>query len=138
MTKNADMEAPEPRMVTVAVLDAARVFQGTAQIQEQEVDERHVVLPNGCDLAPGSHRHDPERGMFVPLDATAGAEGQQDPEAARAVALGFIACFDQGLTLPPETLAWLDWYTSSTDFQGPLDERTHAMVKRYRNTRKGG
>lgn len=122
-------------MVTVAMLDANRVFHGTQEIQEDQVTGTHVLLPNGCDLEPGKYRHDDEKGAFVPTSEVPPPE--ENPETLRNLALGFISLHDQGLTLPPETLKWLDWFTTSLDFQGVLGEQTSQMVQRFMK-RKGG
>lgn len=137
MTDEDVTQAPAApgKTVTVAILDASRVFVGTTEMLEREVTGAHVVLPNGCDLEPGKYRHDDARGAFVPVgDAPA---PEENLEALRAVALGFIALHDQGLTLPEETVKWLGWFVTTVDFQGVMDEKTNQMVQRYIK-RKGG
>lgn len=126
----------EIKKTTIAQLDANGIYQGTAEINESDLTEAHVHLPQGCDLPVGQHRWDVEHKTFVALQAGEEVQ-QQDPHALRSIALGFITLHDQGLTLPPETLQWLDFYTGSMDFLGDFSEDTVALVKRYWNSRKG-
>lgn len=126
----------EIKTTTIAQIDANGIYRGIVEINESDLTEAHVHLPHGCDLPAGQYRWDAEKKTFMPLQS--GEEvPQQDPHALRAVAIGFITLHDQGLTLPPETLAWLDFYTGAMDFLGDFSEDTVALVHRYWSFRKG-
>ena len=120
----------EPKM-TVARLDAHDVYHGTEELDAADVTPMHVPLPGGCDLAPGKYRWDRTRKTFLPLRDDK-ATREPPPLALNAIALGFIVLHVQGDTLPPETLAWLDYYIGTMDFVAPRDAATVDLVRQFK------
>lgn len=129
-------EKEKKSTVQVARLDANSIYQGVDEIDPGELTDSHVHLPNGCDLPPGKHRWDVQQKTFVPLQQGEDVD-KPDPHALRSIAIGLMAIHEQGMPLPEETLQWLDFYSSSMDFLGDFSEPTVAMIKRYRQSRKG-
>jgi hypothetical protein len=138
MTKGNDMspekqdEKPKVQKVQVARLDANHIYQGIDEIDADELTDRHVRLPNGCDLPPGLHRFDWDQRTFVALQP--GEElPQPDPHALSAIACGLIAMQQQSAMLPDETLRWLDWYMQSVDALATMSEETANLVTAFLN-----
>ena len=136
MKKPDKKPAETIKMVTVATLDAGDLYQGTQEISEDELTDAHIHLPNGCDLPIGKYRFDRERKTFIDAKGANTAETPA-PNASRAIAISLIALHEQGLPLPLETLAWLDYYTSSIDFLGNFSQETVQMVKKFQTRNKG-
>jgi hypothetical protein len=53
-------------MVTVAILDANKIYLGMEQIKKSELTPSHVQLPDGCDLPVGKYGWNSLHGMFMP------------------------------------------------------------------------
>jgi hypothetical protein len=126
---------PQPATVTVAVLDAAGIYQGTAQIAEADLTEEHVRLDDGCDLPPDAYRWDRDRRTFIHI-GRATARVVEAPNTLNAVAWGFLAMRQAGTALPAKTLRWIDWYVGTIDFAGSWENQDEAaLVANYRRER---
>ena len=124
------MTHEENKKVQVARLDANGIYQGIDEIDADDLTETHVHLPNGCDLPPGTYRWDNDRKTFIALQRDDEAAAP-DPHALRSIAVGLMALQQHGLTLPAETLNWLDFYCTSIDFMGNLNDETAALVELF-------
>jgi hypothetical protein len=94
-----------------AIVDANGVL---LRFERTEADG--VVVPEGCDLAPGKYRW--AGAQWVPiLSAFQQQEIVGQPDATLAVYLGLKA-FRDGKPLPPVTLAWIEAYGKTIDAQG--------------------
>lgn len=106
--------------VCVALLDENCVLTGFEMVPEAKarLGPRRIEVPPGCDLRPGCYRH--RDGAFWPLPPKRSEdELRGTPDAIRAIARGFMAIRDDGrITLPPDTLAWLDFFEKSFDNKG--------------------
>lgn len=60
-------QAAPPSMVQIALLDADGVYQGIGEIDESEVTQEHVMLPDGCDLPVGKYFWDDVNKTFMPI-----------------------------------------------------------------------
>ncbi len=127
--------AKKPKTTKIAVLDAAGVYQGEQEIPLADLTPDHVHLQDGCDLPPGQYRWDAVKQTFLPLRPDKQRMKEQSPQALNAIALGFIAGIEQGVKLPPETLAWVDAHIVTLDFVAPYSTETAAMIERYKNAR---
>lgn len=101
-----------------ALLNEADVYLGMADVAPDQVTDRYLTEITECDLEPGRYRWDRATGAFVPLPKPTPDKAVQVPDTLRAIALGFCAVRDSGVTLPEETLNWLAWYSTTVDSQG--------------------
>lgn len=131
MKKKTEQAAPT-RKVQIAQLDADGIYQGVTEINETDLTAEHVQLKHGCDLPLGEHRWDKHKRTFVSIREVVPGNAAPDAQSVNALAIGMISLHAQGLTLPPETLARLDSYTSSMDFMGPLSQSTLQMVQAFK------
>lgn len=122
----------KPKMTKIAALDAAGVYQGLREIPETDLKPGDVHLPAGCDLPAGHYRWDADKKTFIPLRPDRQKMKEQPPQALNAIAIGFIAAFEQGVKLPPETLTWIDSYVQTMDFRAPYSDETVAMTERFK------
>jgi len=118
------------KKLIVAKLDAHDVYHGTEEIDAADVTPGHVVLQDGCDLSPGKYRWDRTRKTFLPLRDDK-VTRDQPPMALNAIALGLIALHAQRVSLPPETLVWLDYYIGTMDFLEGRSDATAEMVRQF-------
>lgn len=117
MTKKPKTPAKEPpRKVSVAVLDADGVLVSV----EHGVDEakarpgsRRIVCAGGCDLEAGHYVW--RDGSFWPLVPVGEPERDMNAQTVKVFALGFASLLAQDITLHPDLVAWLDWYSKSID-----------------------
>ena len=112
-------QEPQP-MTTIAVLDAAGVYQGLREIAASDVGATDVYLPDGCDLQPGAYAWDVTRKTFVAVGPVASA-GVPTPDALNAIALGLFAVSD-AVKLPSATLEWMRAQFQSFDFAGAMPD----------------
>jgi hypothetical protein len=131
MAKKEDKQQP-PDMVQIAQLDANDIYQGVQEIDKSMLTDAHVLLPNGCDLPPGTHRWNRDHRTFVSIDPDEEAE-KPAPHAMRAMAIFIIAMHHNGMPLPSETQKWLDFYCTSMDFMGELSQEEMQMVKEFQS-----
>lgn len=105
---------------TVAILDAQAVLLGFKKVSVvgRKETKFQVPVPDECDLTPKKYRWDAEAKTFVPLPPVAGSTPEH-PDQVKAIALGFMALREAHVVaLPKLTLAWLDWYAGTIDYQG--------------------
>jgi hypothetical protein len=97
--------------VTLALLDDGGLLTGYETGPAASATDRRIVVPEGCDLAPGKYRWDGE--AFLPL-RPAQPSSEAEPDALRAMAL-FVMAAANGKPAPAEAVAWAEWYLKSID-----------------------
>jgi hypothetical protein len=109
-------------MPTLARLDKNQVLVGFTEAGPKTWKTRgyQVAVPDGCDLEPGRYRWD--GATFVALPPAGGQDALEEPDAVRAIALGF-AKISETVELPQETLDWLDHYDTSIEGRMPGGKR---------------
>lgn len=91
-----------------ARIDEAGVLLGTAE------DGNGPQVPVGFDLQAGRYRWHAGLGQWWPL-GRAEVTSDEAPDATAAIVAGFRALAAGGATLPPQTVAWMDWYERTFD-----------------------
>ena len=102
----ADPAHQVPAAVTVADIDADGVFWGLAQKHPEDVVAGDVLVPAGCDLAPGAYRLDRQGSTFVSMGEGRRAVIRQPPSTDRALAELLDALAANGMKF---TAAVEDW-----------------------------
>lgn len=109
-----------PRLVTLARIDSEGLllgYQPRVPLPDP-LPADCLVVPDGCDHAPGRARWDFARGHWVAVAPELPSSDALPPNALRAIHRGFVALTEQGLTLPPETLRWMQHYAATIDAKG--------------------
>lgn len=119
-------------MKQIAKLDENNVYHGMTEIEDHELLPTHVELQDGCDLPPGKYQWNGQ--SFHPITDPQRIK-LNNPDALNAIAMGFIAIHNSGITLPPETLKWIEFHVRSNDFEtapvDPLKPETFHLVKAF-------
>lgn len=107
-------------MPTLALLDAAGVLTGFCAVPDEEwiTDSGQVAVPDDCDLERGRYAWDGQ--AFHPIAPRDPVSDQPPVAALRAIWLGFKAVAEAGVTLPPDTLAWMDQFGRTLDAKGRI------------------
>ncbi|WP_417844848.1 hypothetical protein [Thalassospira sp.] len=96
------VKTDEAAAVTVAVLDAAGVFQGVETVPLTAAQGR-VKVPCDTDLKAGSYRWEAGPGRFMPVPV-------KFPDGDKALYDLMRAVIDSGVVVPPATtVEWLDF-----------------------------
>lgn len=117
----AKKPSKKQRRVTVALLDETGLLTGfdTRDVESDWIGAAGVVLvPDGCDLAPGKYRWNAAAGRFEPLPPNEPGQGPPPAAAMRAIWKGFRALDEQGIALPDETRRWIAAYGKTLDAKG--------------------
>lgn len=112
--------APPPTLVRAARLDETGVFLGIDELPEAELTPLHLREIAECDLPPERYRWSKEHARFEPIPKRRPEDALKDPDAVRAIALGFLALHSQSIALPRETLDWVSKYARSFDSKGEV------------------
>ena len=126
-------EVAQPAEITVADIDANGYYRGVKAIAADEKTDAHVEVPADCDLKPGAYRWSELDGAFMPAPPQDPKSPELEIDALSAIAHGFIALGEQGMTLPPATVAWLKFYLTTIDFEQTNDADSRAMLKRFQD-----
>ena len=103
--------APAPKK-NVAILDKAGILTGYKEVSE---GAEGVEVPDK-DLEIGRYQWDGE--TFLPI-AKKDPKKDMNAGALRAIYLGLDAIRAAGVVdLPAETVAWLEWYSTTNDAKG--------------------